>query len=240
MKKTLIALMAMAGVAAAAVPTTYEATFASNGEAALTWSDGQNASNILFGTGATTLDSWMIEFQISDLQDPGTFMCTAPTTAGFVGANDRDGLGIRTSTTTGMRIAVNGNNGSQSDGLLSITNVNNLSATNPLTLRFAYDAKSNTAYLFNVGTGKSISMSTGTTDYTLKSVASSTAAAATTATFYSDGATSYKLVDVTDMSTLAGKTSFVTYLTTKTIPEPTTATLSLLALAGLAARRRRR
>lgn len=239
MKKTLIALMALAGVAAAAVPTTYEATFANNGEAALTWSSSGNASNILFGTGATTLDSWMIEFQISALADPGTFMCTAPTSAGHVGADNRDGLGIRTSSTTGMRIAEEGNNGTQSSDLLSITNVNDLSATKTLTLRFAYDAVSNMAYLLNVGTGKYITKST-TADYALKSVASSTAAAATTATFYSDGATSYKLADVTDMSTLAGKTSFVTYLTTKTIPEPTTATLSLLALAGLAARRRRK
>ena len=43
------------------------------------------------------------------------------------------------------------------------------------------------------------------------------------------------------MSSIAGnKTAFESYIKTKTIPEPTTATLSLLALAGLAARRRRK
>ena len=44
------------------------------------------------------------------------------------------------------------------------------------------------------------------------------------------------------MSSLAGDTqAFTTYVKTMLlVPEPTTATLSLLALAGLAARRRRK
>ncbi|MBR3695069.1 MAG: PEP-CTERM sorting domain-containing protein [Akkermansia sp.] len=43
------------------------------------------------------------------------------------------------------------------------------------------------------------------------------------------------------MSEVAGNNSaFKGFVTTKTIPEPTTATLSLLALCGLAARRRRK
>ncbi len=43
-----------------------------------------------------------------------------------------------------------------------------------------------------------------------------------------------------DVSALAGTSQFKEYVKTLQVPEPTTATLSLLALAGLCARRRRR
>ena len=229
-------LCALASTAIAAEPTTYAATFATGGTETLTL-NANGASNLLFGDGATTLSSWMIEFQISTLQDPGTFVSTAPAYAGHTDGNNRDGLGIRTSSTSAMRISIGGNDGQTSDAL-STTTLSDLS-TSPLTLRFAYDATSNTAYLLNVGTGDYVSKSTSD-DYSLQSVVTGTAASANVATFYADGNTNIKLLGVTDMSAIAGNSkAFVSYLTTKTVPEPTTATLSLLALCGLAARRRR-
>ena len=245
MKKTLITLFALAGVAAAAdMPKEYVATFANS----RTDTQSSARSHILLdgGTQAITLDSWMIEFQIQKQSDVGAFFALGRN------ANDqeRGGLGLRTNSSSGVGISWNGNSGWASDpAKLDVTSFSSITAESPITLRFAYDAESDIAYLYNVDTDKYITATNLTTRYeggnfSFSSVDSSVTGNGDVAgktMFWTDGGSAaYKLLGVTDMSSLEGdNTQFVSYLTTKTIPEPTTATLSLLALAGLAARRRR-
>ena len=130
-----------------------------------------------------------------------------------------------------------------------VTSFSSISAEAPITLRFAYDAESDIAYLYNVDTKEYITATNLSTRYEGGSFSFSSVDSTVIGNgdkdgktmFWTDsGSATYKLLGVTDMSSIAGNdTQFVNYLKTKTIPEPTTATLSLLALAGLAARRRR-
>lgn len=245
MKKTLITLFALAGVAAAAdMPKKYVATFANS----RTDTQSSARSHILLdgGTQAITLDSWMIEFQIQKQSDVGAFFALGRNDNG----QERGGLGLRTNSASGVGISWNGNSGWASDpAKLDVTSFSSITAESPITLRFAYDAESDIAYLYNVDTDKYITATNLTTRYeggnfSFSSVDSSVTGNGDVAgktMFWTDGGSAaYKLLGVTDMSSLEGdNTQFVSYLTTKTVPEPTTATLSLLALAGLAARRRR-
>lgn len=244
MKKTLITLLALCGVAAAAdMPKEYVATFANS----RTDTQSSARSHILLdgGTQAITLDSWMIEFQIQKQSDIGAFFALSR----YANNEERGGLGLRTNSASGVGISWNGNNGWASDpAKLDVTSFSSISADSPITLRFAYDAESDIAYLYNVDTDKYITATNLTTRYedgnfSFSSVDSSVTGNGDVAgktMFWTDGGSAaYKLLGVTDMSSLAGdNTQFVSYLTT--VPEPTTATLSLLALAGLAARRRRK
>lgn len=246
MKKTLITLLALAGVAAAAdMPKEYVATFANSR------SDTQSSdrSHILLNGGieAITLESWMLEFQIQKQGDKGAFFSLHRNE----NDSERGGLGLRTNSSAGVGISWNGNAGWASDPTkLSVTDFSSISATSPITLRFAYDAESDIAYLYNVDTDEYITATNLTTRYeggnfSFSSVDSSVTENGDVAgktMFWTDtGSASYKLLGVTDMASIAGNDiQFVRYLKTKTIPEPTTATLSLLALAGLAARRRRK
>ena len=248
MKKTLITLLALAGVAAAAdMPKEYVATFANS----RTDTQSSGRSHILLdgGTQAITLDSWMIEFQIQKQEDKGAFFALGR----YATDNqERGGLGLRTNTSSGVGISWNGNQGwaSESSTKLDVTSFSSISAESPITLRFAYDAESDIAYLYNVDTNKYITATELTTTYEGGNFSFSSVDSSVTGNgdvtgktmFWTDGgAGAYKLLGVTDMSSLEGNDNqFVSYLTTKTVPEPTTATLSLLALAGLAARRRRR
>ncbi len=251
MKKTLITLFALAGVAAAAeMPTEYVATFANS----RTDTQSSARSHILLdgGTQAITLDSWMIEFQIQKQSDIGAFFALGRN----ANNQERGGLGLRTNSTTGIGISWDGNSGyansTEEDPypMLTVTSFSSISAQSPITLRFAYDAESDIAYLYNVDTNEYITATNLTTRYeggnfSFSSVDSSVTGNGDNAgktMFWTDGGSaSYKLLGVTDMSSLEGNDAqFVSYLTTKTVPEPTTATLSLLALAGLAARRRRK
>ena len=258
MKKTLIPLLALCGVAAAAeMPTEYTATFANS----RTDTQSTARSHILLdgGTQAITLDSWMIEFQIQKQADKGVFFSLTRGNNPNDVNNERGGLGLRTNTASGIGISWNGNSGYANSTTedpypkLTVTNFSSISAGSPITLRFAYDAESDIAYLYNVDTNTYITATNLTTRYEGGNFSFSSVDSSVTGNgdkegktmFWTDGgAASYKLLGVTDMSSLEGNNAqFVSYLTTKTVPavpEPTTATLSLLALAGLAARRRRR
>jgi len=246
MKKTLITLLALSGVVVAAeTPKEYTATFANSG----TTTQASDRSHILLdgGNAAITLDSWMMEFQIQKQSDIGAFFSLSRN----ANNSERGGLGLRTNSSSGVGISWNGNAGWASDPTkLDVTSFSSISADSPITLRFAYDAESDTAYLYNVDTEKYITATKLTTRYEGGDFSFSSVDKTVTGTgdvngktmFWTDGGTAaYKLLGVTDMSSIAGdNTKFVNYLTTKTIPEPTTATLSLLALCGLASRRRRR
>lgn len=245
MKKTLITLLALTGVAAAGMPKEYVATFANS----RTDTQSTQRSHILLdgGTEAITLDSWMLEFQIQKQSDIGAFFSLSR----YANDSERGGLGLRTNSASGIGISWNGNSGYASDPTkLDVTSFSSISKDSPITLRFAYDAKSDIAYLYNVDTQKYITATELTTRYEGGSFSFSSVDSTVTGNgdvagktmFWTDsGNASYKLLGVTDMTSIAGNDAqFVSYLATKSIPEPATATLSLLALCGLAARRRRK
>ena len=243
MKKTIITLLALAGVAGAV--TEYTATFADNKGNTLT----TQRSHIIFGDATAenplTLSSWMIEFSVTKFSDAGGLLAIAPPKA-----DSGNGFGIRTHGGTKLGIMFcNGTDyyGTTDDASSELfVTAESVSAAKPLTLRFAYDAETNTVYLYDVTNDAIISREI-TDDIILSSVAADHDGGdinGKTQFYTNSGAFNFGLGNVTDMSSLAGKNeAFVTYVKTKTtasIPEPATATLSLLALAGLAARRRRK
>lgn len=246
MKKTLITLLALAGVTLADTVKEYTAIFANS----RTDTQTSQRSHIILGDGteAITLSSWMIEFQIQKQADNGVFFSLSRNyQVSETSKVERGGLGVSTFSTSGMAIAFNNSkvSGTELTDKLEVAAFGSLSADSPVTLRFAFDAESDVAYLYNVGTGKYITATGLTGSYDFVSVSSTVTGMGDIdgkAMFWTDsGASAYKLLGVTDMSAIAGdNASFVSYLQTKTIPEPATATLSLLALAGLTARRRRK
>lgn len=240
MKKTLIALMALAGVAVAdSAPTVYDAYILKNGATStkiteLTGSRGQ----IWFNEDAATLSSWMIEFSLDKLNGGNSVLfATDFGTAG--GGDERYGLSVYSwYDQSGVTI---GKDNLHFNGAANLTFPSDPKL--PVTLRLAYDAVGDTAYLYCVETDVITSVTT-TTDYALNgSTVGGGSDVSGLATFWTDGGSdNFTIHTVTDMSSLAGDSvAFADYVkTTEYIPEPATATLSLLALAGLAARRRRR
>lgn len=241
MKKTIITLLALASVAGAV--TEYTATFADSKTSELT----SERSHIIFGdTTATTpltLTSWMVEFSLTKFSDAGTLLAVTPSdpAAG-------SGVGLRTNGADGVGIMFSNSNSyygnSKTDKIF--VDSSKVSATTPLTLRYAYDAKSNMLYLYDVTNEKIISHELEA-ELILSSVAANhdgSDVKNVTQFMTMSKKFNFTLSSVTDMSSLAGNdAAFVTYVKTKTtvsIPEPATATLSLLALAGLCARRRRK
>lgn len=241
MKKTLIALMALAG-AASAEPTEYEVTFADNNTTTLS----SQRSHIIFGDTQAetplTLTSWMIEFSMPSFPDKGTLMVVSPSKA-----DSSVGFGIRTHG--GDQLGILFGDDKQYWGTCDneeseiFVDASKVTASTPLTLRFAYDAESDLAYLYDATNDKLIT-------YSIDSVAGLSSVAADhngsdvnnkTQFYTQSNQFTFNLGKVYDMSEVAGNNSaFKGFVTTKTIPEPATATLSLLALAGLAARRRRK
>ena len=244
MKKTLIALAALAGVAVAEnAPVEYDAYIlqlnnTGNKITELKSTRGQ----IWFNEDGASLTSWMLEFSLDKLNGGNSVLfATDMGTAGA--ANERYGLSVYSwFNQTGVTI---GKDNSHYTGAANLTFPSNPKL--PVTLRLAYDAVGDTAYLYCVETNTITSVKT-TTDYTLKgSTVGGASDVAGLGTFWTDGGSdNFTVYTVTDMSGVAGNAdAFADYVMTKTytepsIPEPTTATLSLLALAGLAARRRRR
>lgn len=243
MKKTLIALLALSGVAGAeTTPTEYDAYILKNGATGtkiteLTGSRGQ----LWFNTDNATLSSWMIEFSIDKITTKSnTIFATDFGTAGT--ANERYGLGVYTwFNYSGVTLGKDNSHYTGTANLLFPTNESG-NKDLPMTLRLAYDAEANTAYLYCADTNQMTKITTEQ-DYILRgSAVGGGSDVSGLASFWTDGgANHFTISSVTDMNTLAGNgESFATYVMTKSVPEPTTATLSLLALAGLAARRRRR
>lgn len=236
MKKTLITIFALGSVAAADI-TLYDATFADNGKDTLTG----GRSHLTVGSEAITLSSWMIEFQITKLGTYGSLFSTCRNLSYEESGEQKEyeygGLGVYVGSS---ELKITKDTGTTaSDKSLAVSGV---STTNPITLRFAYDESSQAAYLYNVGTGEYVSATGLSTSeaYKLTTVESSVGDKDVNgkSMFWTyGGGTQYKLLKITDMSSLAGTGDFLAHVTA---PEPTTATLSLLALVGLAARRRRK
>ena len=240
MKKTIITLLALAGVAAAGTaPTVYDAYIlqkdkTNNQITSLTSTRGQ----IWFNEDAATLSSWMIEFSLDKMNGGNSVLFT--TSYGTTGgADERYGLSVYSwFDQSGVTI---GKDNKHFTGAANLTFPSDPKL--PVTLRLAYDAVGDTAYLYCVETDAITSVAT-TTDYALNgSTVGGGSDVSGLASFWTDGGSDHFTIhSVTDMSSLAGDSvAFADYVkTTDYIPEPATATLSLLALCGLAARRRRR
>ena len=236
--------MALTGVVTAnTAPTEYDAYILQKDKTntkitSLTGTRGQ----IWFNEDAATLSSWMVEFSIDKITTKSnTIFATDFGTAGQ--NNERYGLGVYTwYDYSGVTLGKNNNHYTGTANILFPTNESG-GKDLPMTLRLAYDAEANTAYLYCVDTAQ-ITKITTEQDYILRgSTVGGASDVSGLASFWTDGgANHFSISSVTDMSTLAGDgESFETYVMTKTVvPEPATATLSLLALAGLAARRRRK
>lgn len=194
--------------------------------------------NFFFSTAGAELDSYMFDFTLTRITGGGYNVTLFATDRGAFGnaATERQGLTFLTWTTdhggVGDGITHNGENGG-----------NILTLSQGDVFRFAYDSVSSTAYLYNVTTS---TLATRNLDadnerFHLRSgTSNNNLGASVVYTNSGDNYASYG--NVYDLSSLAGNdVAFSTYVKTMTVvPEPTTATLSLLALAGLAARRRRK
>ena len=241
MKKTLIALLALSSLAMGVEePTVYDAYILKKDDTGnkIQTLDSKRGQ-LWFNSNAATLSSWMVEFTLNKLNSGNlTVFSSAMGDSGQ--KNERYGLGVfswydQTGVTIGQD---NAHKGGAENVLFPDSSKDNL----PVTLRLAYDAESNKAYLYSLTTNVYTSCST-TVDYNLTSATLNGGNDQKgVSSFWTEaGGSSFTVHTVTDMSSLAGDNSaFVSYVTTPAVPEPTTATLSLLALAGLAARRRRK
>lgn len=248
MKKTIIALIALAGMSMAetVLPTYDLKVITSAGSTA----DSTTANaDFWFEEDSLTLNSYMLDFTINAKPGgPNQFYFQITSTDGSSNHIKYGAWGPANSASYGSGIYVKGSH------VHAVENDNSLQFSIGDTLRFAYDGEANKAYIYNVNTeamtifnigasenidgvdvdwGDGYSFVSGKLSSTSTTGASKVIAAADRYATYGN---------ITDMSSLAGnEEAFKTYVKSlRVIPEPTTATLSLLALAGLAARRRRR
>ena len=212
MKKTIIALLALAGVAAAA-PLTL--TSPANGSL----SSGNNA--VAWSEDYSTLTSWELSFTLTDaaLGDAILF------------GTDRDGSGAAgyiLSTNVDGSLEVYARNIGVTYSKSTAAGV--VTAGTPVAITFSFVADENQYTNEIVG---------GT--FTVKAGEATSSWAVTSGLGYTDLTNN----SVSRFWTNGGAEQFSNITVTKldnnmVVPEPTTATLSLLALAGLAARRRRK
>ena len=237
MKKTIIALMALAGVAMAdtLTLTTYDVKYGtsstlSTGNQLMSWDDTQTYTN------------WYMEFSFTALVDQQTTIgtrwvstiCSAPGTG-------RDGIAASVKMVTAEndvdRIAtISLSNGDEYNSLSSSIT---FSTADVLTMA-VYDGY---AYIGNQSTKEYVSLDLSTVTLAAPSTMTSGGARA----FANANSTKIGETTIASLDNLVipdgQKLDIVKLVTTGaavTIPEPATATLSLLARAGLAARRRRK
>lgn len=242
MKKTIITFLAFCGVAAAA-PTEYEAYLLHMDDtSALTQEISTKRGQLWFHEDGAELTSWMVTFKLDSLSEASVTLFNS-CQGTVAGPDERHGLGVYVwYNSTGVTIAKDAGHLSGAEEILFPgNNKDNL----PVTLRLAYDGVSDTVYLYCDETQALTSVNVAATDdngeavhYNLKGATLGGGQDQSgVATFWTDsGANHFTVISVTDMSSVAGdEKAFVRY-----IPEPAAATLSLLALAALSARRRRK
>ena len=206
-------------------------------------SDAHTAGNadFWFNKDSFTLNSYMFDFTMDKVTSLSNFFATE---RGDAAGSSRKGLTIN-SWSSGTAAGIYYNGAHVTSG--GDNNIGTISEGD--SLRFAYDSESDKAYLYSLSSktllavtlskhadyDKELCYFTSGKEGTVQTVGSSASYANG-----NPGNTNITYGKIYDMSTLAGNdTGFSTYVKTLSIPEPTTATLSLLALAGLAARRRR-
>ena len=227
MKKTLITLLALSGLAIGETPAEYNDTYS-----ATSWSNGTLTLNRGLDL---SLDYWSIEATIY-------LDCTIASGWGtriFYSNNDEEpgnnaffmwhGNGNNTPRTA-VKFRGFGFQKGQSDHQVKDTETDSNIAYSSGTYTFNYTKD-----------GDTITLSVYDEDYTL--IGKSVGPVAADGVAVPDAGTISKLYsDITSQMINDNwyTMPIVTISTVKPIPEPTTATLSLLALAGLAARRRRK
>lgn len=252
MKKTLIALMALAGMASA---TEFSSNSYLSIDGSVYWdAEGTDqASKDLFSicVGKTADE---IKAAYTAYNSSGTVISGAPIYATGLASGTQ--LNARSFTLSGMYNATTLDESvelvsysfiSRSDSVVttgvkmqvSDSNGNVLGISDTVT----YDSNATTSGVYGVGTfsfSGSITLSS-TAEYTFTIVNADTLNAYTGKLGYGEFKTYYSNNNGFKIDGLAANEYHpVVSIVTKTIPEPSTATLSLLALAGLAARRRRK
>lgn len=241
MKKTFLMIAALAGVAAADTLTLYAPhinAYTNNGIAS-----GTGPKTVYFGTAeentpqAITLNAWSIDFTLA-------YDTTRPTSTGSIVSNGPSGAGAGQNV---IGTSVVSQSYSEGSGTYVVSffsnNANPLAPEQTITvnytgengggttsytgdiLRLSY--LEGTAYLKNVTTGDTIS-------WTPDSAVLSTLTSGQSKMWTGNNKNT-QFLSVADLSTVSFAEARA-----YAAPEPTAATLSLLALAGLAARRRRR
>ena len=233
--------MALAGVAVGEIPASWDLQLTTSDGLVDTITTGN--ADFWFNQDSYTLQSYLIEFTMTDVTSLSNFLSTDRKDTS--GSNRAGGISLSSwgsGASRGAGIHYHGahvtNGGSNNIGAISVGD----------TLRLGFDAKSEIAYLYNVNSETLLSVTmTGASGYSKEDCYFTSGVNGTQQTlgcsaFYSNGgSTKAEFGKIYDMSTFAGNNvEFSKFVQTLTIPEPTTATLSLLALCGLAARRRRR
>ena len=254
MKKTLIALMALAGVAMAAVPSTSVITFSTGNGTAGDYAYGVDWGTASYDThnepspSSFTTDSGVVlsitttnanvYTTYSSYENPAAPVSVWSNQQALDEMNATLGTSLTLANLDSAPIAYAGGQGATPTLKLDYSAV--YTAADPCTI-----------YLLFAGTeGKvnNLSVSGLADGYTMEYATATGTGYVSTATF-ADVARITTLVKVTGQ--LASEDALVQFTTTNAksgfgmvaytlIPEPATATLSLLALAGLAARRRRK
>ena len=235
MKKSIITLMALAGMAAAGEIQSWDLMF-TDGNQSIT---GSNRD--LWAEDGLVLSSYMFDFTVDSYTSTGNSVTTVLTYRGDMGTTgERQGMSFLTWGGTNVGIG----NGS------THYNIDENKATFAAddVFRFAFNAENKTGYLYNVTQDKMCvaDMSADITAeniskyYFTSGVKGVQATIGSSVVWTNSGGGQFTMGDLYDLSSLASNAAqFENFVKTKPIPEPATATLSLLALAGLAARRRR-
>ena len=203
MKKTIIALLALAGVAAAA-PLTLNVTELKSSNTLLTWSDDIDA-----------LTSWELTFNLDTQR-----AAVAEQDLAFI-QNDGSGNGAA------VKFSVNTNGTLEFYGYGASTNSPESMVTvdsTPITLQFIANEQAGSII------GGRLTAISGEKSFYIDLDSDLTLTKSNSIRLWSNGGNEH----FTNITLSALSNNVVA------VPEPTTATLSLLALAGLAARRRRK
>ena len=189
--------------------------------------------NFFFDEAGAELSSYMFDFTLTKITSTGfnNVLFATERTA----SNGASGLTFLTWNAANVGVGEAKTHNGEDGG-------NSITLSQGDEFRFAYDAVNSTAYLYNVTKDNLAIRNLSSDDATYHLVSGTSNDDLSASVVYTGGGKDYASYgNVYDMSSLAGNdTVFSTYVKTMVVvPEPATATLSLLALAGLAARRRR-
>ena len=254
MKKTILSLLILASVASSAEQTTWDLQIFKDATTT-TGSDSINSENANFKFDSTTpLTTYVFDFKLDDIADytgtDYTFTLFSTYRGDDGGGSWREGIGLGAEELPADTLtcyiykgeATTKSNGDPTTNYTKLTDTDSITINENDIVRFAYDSVTATVLVYNMTTNKWLQATTTENDekYYFKS-GTAQKNAGSSAVYTQGGNHDMTFGYVTDLKALAGDVSAIKqYMQYAPLPEPTTATLSLLALAGLAARRRRR